>query len=153
MCGTTSACLGDVFLEARQNVFGLWVAAEHRFREDQFAVEVNVEDAVLPGNDLDRIDDVLPLLENPRDQTGRVGQRASGNAVLDTDTMPRRHRSIVVPLGLASAAKSFPEWMFCQRRESRLLAHSPHAHHTIHEPLQFIVCTATACCISRRSSD
>ena len=95
--------------EDRQHVFGLWVAAEHRFREDQFAVEVNVEDAVLPGNDLDRIDDVLPLLENPRDQTGRVGQRASGNAVLDTDTMPRRHRSIVVPLGLASAASSFPE--------------------------------------------
>ena len=97
--GVGSACLGDVRAEDRQHVLGLWVVAEHRFRENQFAVEVNVEDAVLPGNDLDGIDDFLPFLEDARDQTGRVGQRASGNAVLDPDTMPRRHGSIVVPLG------------------------------------------------------
>jgi hypothetical protein len=91
-----SACLGDVFAEERQDVFGLWVAPEHRFREEQFTVEVNVEDAARPGNDLDSIDHLLPLLEDARDQTGRVGQRASGNAVLDPDTISRGHRSIVV---------------------------------------------------------
>jgi hypothetical protein len=39
---------------------------------------------------------LLPLLEDAHDQTGRVGQRASGNAVLDPDTMSRGHRSILV---------------------------------------------------------
>jgi hypothetical protein len=42
-----------VCAEDRQHLFGLWVMAEHRFCEEQFTVEVNVEDAVLPGNDLD----------------------------------------------------------------------------------------------------
>jgi hypothetical protein len=81
-----------VFAEERQDVFGLWVAPEHRFREEQFTVEVNVEDAARPGNDLDSVDLWLPLLEYARDQTGRVWQRTSGNAVLDPDTMPHGHR-------------------------------------------------------------
>jgi predicted nuclease with RNAse H fold len=56
-----STCLGDLFAEERQDVFGLWVAPEHRFREEQFTVEVNVEDAACPGNDLDRIQHLLQL--------------------------------------------------------------------------------------------
>jgi hypothetical protein len=91
------ACSGDVFAKERKDVFGLRVASEHRFREEQFSVEVNVEDSARAGNDLDTIDLFLPLLEDARDQTGRVRQRASGNAVLDPDTMSRGHRSIVVP--------------------------------------------------------
>jgi len=85
-----------VFAEERQDVFGLWVAPEHRFREDQFTVDVKVEDPARPGNDLDSVDHLLPLHKDARDQTGRVGQRASGNAVLDPDPMSRGHRSIVV---------------------------------------------------------
>jgi hypothetical protein len=53
---------------------------------------VNVEDATRPGNDLDSVDHLLPLLEYARDQTDRVWQRTSGNAVLDPDTMPHGHR-------------------------------------------------------------
>jgi hypothetical protein len=82
----------DVLAEERQDVFRLGVAPEHRFREEQFTVEVNVEDAARPGNDLDSVDLWLPLLEYARDQTGRVWQRTSGNAVLDPDTMPHGHR-------------------------------------------------------------
>ena len=86
-----------MFAEERHDVFGLGVMPEHRFREQQFTVEVNVEDSARAGNDLDSIDHFLPLAEYLGDQTGRVGQRASGNAVLDSDTMSRGHRSIVVP--------------------------------------------------------
>jgi hypothetical protein len=83
----------DVLAEERQDVFRFGVAPEHCFCEDQFTVEVNVEDAIRPGNDLDSVDHLLPLLEYPRNQTGRVWQRPSGNAVLDPDTMPHGHRT------------------------------------------------------------
>ena len=90
------ACSVDLFAQERQDVFGFGIAPEHCFREKQFTVEVNVENAARPWNDLDSVDHLLPLLEDARDQTGRVGQRASGNAVLDPDAMSRDHRSIVV---------------------------------------------------------
>jgi hypothetical protein len=90
------ACSVDLFAQERQHVFGFGIAPEHRFREEQCTVEVHVEDAARPGNDLDSVDRLLPLLEDAHDQTGRVGQRASGNAVLDPDTMSRGHRSILV---------------------------------------------------------
>jgi hypothetical protein len=64
---------------------------------------VYVEDASRSRDDLDNVDCLLPLLENARNQTGRVGQRASGNAVLDPDTMLGGHQSIVVSVGLLSA--------------------------------------------------
>jgi hypothetical protein len=86
-----------VFAQERQDIFGLWVAPEHRLRKDQVTVQVNIEDAPCSGNDLDSVDQLLPFLEDVRDQTGRVGQRASGNAVLDPDTMSGGHRGIVVP--------------------------------------------------------
>jgi hypothetical protein len=44
---------------------------------------VHVEDTVRPRDDLDDADDVLPLLEDARHQTGSVGSRPSGDAVLD----------------------------------------------------------------------
>jgi hypothetical protein len=90
------ACSTEVFAEEREDVFRFGVAPEHRLCEDQFTVEVNVEDAVRPRNDLYSVDHVLPFLENARDQTGRVGQRTSGNAVLDPDAMPHGHRGILV---------------------------------------------------------
>jgi hypothetical protein len=122
------ACLGDVFTEERQDVFGLWVASEHRFGEDQFTVEVNVEDAARPGDDLDSVDQLRPLLEDARDQTGCVGQRASGNAVLDPDTMPhshRRHRSFHQvtapgpPNNAGSITRDCPATSLLSRRSSR----------------------------------
>jgi hypothetical protein len=53
---------------------------------------VHVEDAVRPRDDLDDADDVLPLLEDARRQTGSVGPRPSGDAVLDPDVMALDHR-------------------------------------------------------------
>ena len=70
---------------------GLRIAAEHRFREDELAVQVNVEDAVSPGDHLDDTDYVFPLLEDARHQTGGVGKRPSGDAVLDADVV-KAHR-------------------------------------------------------------
>jgi hypothetical protein len=46
--------------------------AQHRLREDEITVEVDVEDAARPGDDLDRIERSFPFLQDPRDQTGRV---------------------------------------------------------------------------------
>ncbi len=83
----------EVFIKERKDVLGLGVPAEHRFREDQLTVEVNVEDPARPGNNLDSVDRLLPFLDDARNQTGRVGQRASGNAVLDPDAMPHGHRT------------------------------------------------------------
>jgi hypothetical protein len=53
---------------------------------------VHVEDAVRSGDDLDDTDYVLPLLEDARHQTGGVGPRASGDAVLDPDVVALDHR-------------------------------------------------------------
>ena len=80
-----------MFAEERQDVLGLGITPEHRFRKDQLAVEVDVEDAVLARNDLNSIDRFFPLLENARNQTGRVRQRPSGNAVLDPDLTAHTH--------------------------------------------------------------
>jgi citrate lyase beta subunit len=52
---------------------------------------VDVEDAVLPRDDLDARDLALELLEDPRRQTDGVLERASGDAVLDADAMLARH--------------------------------------------------------------
>jgi hypothetical protein len=56
---------------------------------------VNLEDPVRAGHDLDGFDLVLPLLENPRRQTGSVRARPSGDAVLDADPMAIDHESIL----------------------------------------------------------
>ena len=84
----------DTFLEERQDILGLRVAPEHRLREDELAVEVDVEDASRAGHDLERVDLVLHLLENPHRQTGGVRQRASGNAVLDANAVSCCHDPI-----------------------------------------------------------
>jgi hypothetical protein len=81
---------------------------QHRLREDEIPVEVDVEDAARPGNDLDGIQNCFPFLQDPRDQTGRVRERASGDAVLDPDTMVRSHRSIVLSLGLCFGGEVMP---------------------------------------------
>jgi hypothetical protein len=72
---------------------------QHRLREDEIPVEVDVEDAARPGNDLDGIQNCFPFLQDPRDQTGRVRERTSGDAVLDPDTMVRSHRRNPSPAG------------------------------------------------------
>ena len=69
----------------RHNVFGVRIAAEHRFLEDQFAVNVHVEDAADPGYQLNGADALLELFENLRCQTDSVRSRASGDAVFDAD--------------------------------------------------------------------
>lgn len=89
-------CLAEAPTEERQDVFGLGVTPQHLLGEDQFAVEVDVEDAACSRDDLDSADCVFPLLEDARDQTGRVRPCASGNAVLDPNMMAPghgRHRS------------------------------------------------------------
>jgi hypothetical protein len=77
--------------EERHHLVGLGVAPEHRLREDELAVDVDVEDAAVTGNDLDAADALLVLLENARRQTGGVRARPSGNAVLDPDHGPAGH--------------------------------------------------------------
>jgi hypothetical protein len=52
---------------------------------------VDVEDAVRARHHLERADDVLPVLENRRRQTGGVRLRPSGDAVLDPDVMSVGH--------------------------------------------------------------
>ena len=56
---------------------------------------MDVEDAAGSGHDLDAAELLLPLLENPRRQTGGVRERSSGNAVLDPDAVSLRHEGIL----------------------------------------------------------
>jgi hypothetical protein len=84
---------GEALAQERQDVAGFRIVAQHRLREDEIPVQVDVEDAARPGDDLDRVEHCFPFLQDPRDQTGRVRERASGDAVLDPDTMSRGHRS------------------------------------------------------------
>ena len=89
---------------------GLRIAAEHRFREDELAVQVNVEDAVSPGDHLDDTDYVFPLLEDARHQTGGVGKRPSGDAVLDPNVMTllQCRRNLHPPMPPRSTAATPP---------------------------------------------
>jgi CARDB len=52
---------------------------------------VHVEDPVRPGHDFDDADRILALFEQPRRQTGGVGSRPSGNAVLDPHVVAVHH--------------------------------------------------------------
>ncbi len=52
---------------------------------------MDVEDPVRACHDLDRAYGVLPLLEDPRRQTGGVRLCPSGNAVLDADVVTLGH--------------------------------------------------------------
>ena len=56
---------------------------------------MDVEDPVGASHDLDGADRLLPLLEDPRRQTGGVRSRPSGDAILDPDVMSLGHRAIV----------------------------------------------------------
>jgi hypothetical protein len=56
---------------------------------------VHVEDPICARNDLDCADRILPLLEDPRRQTGGVRERSSGDAVLDADVVTIRHQAIL----------------------------------------------------------
>ena len=76
----------------RHHVFGLGIAPEHRLLEDQFVVDVHVEDAADSGHQLDGADALLELFENLRRQTDGVRPRASGDAVLDADARALRSR-------------------------------------------------------------
>ena len=93
--------------EQRRDVLGIRIAPEHRLREHELAVHVDVEDAVRARHDLERADDVFPVLENRRRQTGGVRLRASGDAVLDPHVMSVGHRAILAddyPWPAASSA-------------------------------------------------
>ena len=66
---------------------------------------MDVEDAAAAGDELEHLDDPLPLLEDARRQTGGVGERASGDAVLDADAMRRGGHEPILPRPTESAAK------------------------------------------------
>ena len=96
--------------EQRRDVLGIRIAPEHRLREHELAVHVDVEDAVRARHDLERADDVFPVLENRRRQTGGVRLRPSGDAVLDPDVVsvghPRRFSQTTTPGRLRRAPRS-----------------------------------------------
>jgi hypothetical protein len=79
--------------DEREHVVRVGIAAEHRLLEDQGAVDVDVEDPVRAGDELDAGQPVFVLLEQPRRQTGGVSASPSGNAVLDADVMAVGHLS------------------------------------------------------------
>jgi hypothetical protein len=81
-----------VLADQRRDLAGVRIAPEHRLREHELAVHVHVEDAVRARDELDGPDDVLPLLENARRQTGGVRTRPSGDAVLDPQVVTLGHR-------------------------------------------------------------
>ena len=56
---------------------------------------MHVEDPIGARYDLDCADRILPLLEDPRRQTGGVRERSSGDAVLDADVVTIRHQAIL----------------------------------------------------------
>jgi len=91
---------GHPLAEERKHVVRIRIAAEHRLLEDELAVEVNVEDPTSAGHDLDRFELPLPLLENPRRQTGGVRKRPSGDAVLNPNAVPFGHARILADRGL-----------------------------------------------------
>lgn len=72
-------------MQQRHDVIRLRVAPEHRLREDEVAVDVDVEDAVDARHHFDCCDRRFELVENPRCQTDSVRPRASGDAVLDAN--------------------------------------------------------------------
>jgi hypothetical protein len=55
---------------------------------------VDVEDPAHAGHDLHGSNHVLPLLEQPRRQTGGVRERPSGDAIFDSNVVPVRHKPI-----------------------------------------------------------
>jgi hypothetical protein len=96
--------LAQPVAEQRHDFVGIRIPPEHRLREDELAVHVHVEDPVGARHDLDAGDHVLPCLEEPRRQTGGVGQRPSGNAVLDADVVGVGHRLHPGTSAIAGAA-------------------------------------------------
>ena len=56
---------------------------------------MDVEDSTRARHDLDRFELALPLLENPRRQTGGVRKRPSGDAVLDPYAVSLRHERML----------------------------------------------------------
>ena len=77
----------EVCQDEREDVVGVGIAADHRLREHKPAVDMDVEDAVVAGDDLDGCEIVFVVLEQSRRQTGGVRSRASGDAVLDPDAV------------------------------------------------------------------
>jgi hypothetical protein len=97
--------LAELCPDEGKHVVRVRVTAEHRLREREGAVDVDVEDPVRAGDDLDDRAVVLVLLEQSRRQTGGVVPRPSGDAVLDPDAVRLGHRSILT-LGGQPAARS-----------------------------------------------
>ena len=77
----------EVCRHERKDVVGVGIAADHRLREHKPAVDMDVEYAVVAGDDLDCCEIVFVVLEQSRRQTGGVRSRASGDAVLDPDAV------------------------------------------------------------------
>ena len=104
---TAAGLRAELVAEERQHVVRLRIPAEHRLRENELTVDVYVEDPVRPRHDLDGTDRLLPLLEDPRRQTGGVRKRSSGDAVLDAHVVALRHCSILPPRSPGCRAKAW----------------------------------------------
>ena len=103
---TRRASSAELLGEEREHVVRLRVAADHLLLEDELAVDVDVEDAAGARHELHRVDVVLVQLEDPRRQTDGVRPRASGNAVLDANVRPGRHRRHPTRLGRGYASRT-----------------------------------------------
>jgi len=99
--------------EEWHHVVRIRIAPQHRLLEDELTVQVDVEDPAGPRDELDAVELLLPLLENPRRQTGGVRERSSGNAVLDADAVSTRHERIL--------AKTAPERARSEAKRSAAL--------------------------------
>ena len=73
--------------DERKDVVGVGIAADHRLREHKRAVDMDVEYAVVAGDDLECCEIVFVVLQQSRRQTGGVRSCASGDAVLDPDAV------------------------------------------------------------------
>ena len=72
-------------LDQGDDLVGLRIATEHRFREHERPVDVHVEDPVRARYNLDRGEVVLVVFEQSGHQTDGLRRRTSGDAVLDSD--------------------------------------------------------------------
>jgi len=83
--------------EQRHHVVGLWVATDHRLREDQVVADMDVKDAARSRHQFDGADGRLKLFEDSRCQTDSVWQRASRDAVLDANDGSTGHEPMLSP--------------------------------------------------------
>jgi hypothetical protein len=71
-------CCAQLLVNEGQHVFGLGVTADQRLGEDERAIQVDVEDALVAHDHLDGGEVVLVLQEQARGERLGVGARTAG---------------------------------------------------------------------------